>query len=114
MTFNGCKTAVQIIWDWGYVWKSVTVNNAEIGFELISNDPNGTIGSVSIMDSAFSGITNASIIMAPPVDQPGGRETGLILDNVNLGGRIIDSSGNQLLGSGYYKSVSAIIFSQMG
>jgi hypothetical protein len=61
------------------------------------------------MDSIFSNIGIASIIMAPPVDKPGSKETGIVLDNVSLGGKISDNSGKQLLGSGYYKSVSILL-----
>jgi hypothetical protein len=105
MTFNGCKTAIQIIWDWGWVWKGLTIRNAEVGLKLVSDDPNGTIGSVSLMDSTLSSIRNAAIVMAAPVDKPGSKATGLVLDNVNLGGKILDTAGEQLLGSGYYKNV---------
>jgi Pectate lyase superfamily protein len=27
LTFNGCTTGVQVIWDWGWVWKSITMTN---------------------------------------------------------------------------------------
>ncbi|OAA55282.1 Pectin lyase fold/virulence factor [Niveomyces insectorum RCEF 264] len=88
MTFNGCKTAVQIIWDWGWVWKSVTVNNADVGFRLINDDGSGNVGSVSFVDSTFSDIKTSAIVMAAPADKPGSASTGLILDNVNLGGAV--------------------------
>lgn len=104
MTFNGCNTAAQIAWDWGWVWKSVTVNGANIGFQLINPDGSGNIGSVSFIDSTFSNIGTSAIVMASPSDNPGSGATGLILDNVNLEGRIADNSGNQLAASGYYKS----------
>lgn len=109
MTFNGCKTAVQIIWDWGWVWKSVKIDDAEVGFRLVGDDPKGRIGSVSFIDSTFANIRNAAIIMVAPKDTPGDTPTGLILDNVNLGGRILDTAGNQLLSSGYYKNVSTSV-----
>ncbi|KAK4186215.1 putative LysM domain-containing protein [Podospora australis] len=85
LTFNGCNTAVQMIWNWGWVWKSITVNNAQVGFRLY-NDGNGAIpGSVTIVDSTFTNIKESSIEMAVPVDVKDSGFTGLVLDNVNLG-----------------------------
>jgi hypothetical protein len=37
LTFNGCKVGVQVIWDWGWVWKSVTMTNVGTGFKLVGD-----------------------------------------------------------------------------
>ncbi|ORY15484.1 pectate lyase superfamily protein-domain-containing protein [Clohesyomyces aquaticus] len=105
LTFNGCNTAVELIWDWGWVWKSITVNNAQVGFRLY-NDADGSIpGSVTIMDSTFSNIRESAIEMAVSKDVRDSGFTGLILDNVNLGAKIKDHwSTAQILAPGYYKS----------
>ncbi|KAK4031703.1 putative LysM domain-containing protein [Parachaetomium inaequale] len=105
LTFNGCNTAVQMIWNWGWVWKSITVNNAQVGFRLY-NDGNGAIpGSVTIVDSTFNNIRESSIEMAVPVDVRDSGFTGLVLDNVNLGAKIKDHwSSNSILAAGYYKN----------
>lgn len=106
LTFNGCNTAVQLIWDWGWVWKSIIVNNAQVGFRLYDNG--GQIpGSITIMDSTLSNIRESAIEMAVPVDVRDSGFTGLILDNVNLGGKIQDHwSSKVILAAGYYKNVS--------
>jgi hypothetical protein len=106
MTFNGCKTAVQMNWDWGWVWKSLVVKNADVGFNLVGDAGGGIVGSISFVDSTFSNIGKAAIIMTTPKDGSQATATGLILDNVNLGGKILDASGNQILGTGYHKHVS--------
>ncbi|KAF4173583.1 hypothetical protein CNMCM8694_003511 [Aspergillus lentulus] len=105
LTFNGCNTAVEVIWDWGWVWKSITVKNAKVGFRLY-NDANGQIpGSVTIIDSVFSGTESFAIEMAVPVDVVDSGFTGLALDNVRLDRPIKDHwSDNLILSSGYYKS----------
>ncbi|KAI0198590.1 pectate lyase superfamily protein-domain-containing protein [Astrocystis sublimbata] len=105
LTFNGCNTAVQLIWDWGWVWKSITVNNAQVGFRLY-NDGDGSLpGSVTIIDSTFSNIRDSAIEMAAPVDTRDSGFTGLVLDNVNLGAKIQDHwSSNVILAAGYYKT----------
>ncbi|KAI0912764.1 pectate lyase superfamily protein-domain-containing protein [Ustulina deusta] len=104
LTFNGCNTAVQLIWDWGWVWKSIIVNNAQVGFRLYDNG--GQIpGSITIMDSTLFNIRESAIEMAVPVDVRDSGFTGLILDNVNLGGKIQDHwSSKVILAAGYYKN----------
>ncbi|KAK0102135.1 hypothetical protein ONS96_006099 [Cadophora gregata f. sp. sojae] len=104
LTFNGCNTAVQMIWNWGWVWKSITVNNAKVGFRLY-NDADGSIpGSVTIMDSVFSNIAESAIEMAVSKDVVDSGFTGLVLDNVRLGAKIKDHwSSAQILAAGYYK-----------
>ncbi|KAI0509476.1 pectate lyase superfamily protein-domain-containing protein [Xylaria bambusicola] len=104
LTFNGCNTAVQLIWNWGWVWKSIKVNNAQVGFRLY--DDGGPIpGSVTIMDSIFTNIKGSAIEMAVPKDVRDSGFTGLVLDNVNLGGKIQDHWSSQvILPAGYYKS----------
>ncbi|CAK7207877.1 hypothetical protein SEUCBS139899_010692 [Sporothrix eucalyptigena] len=44
MTFKGCTTAAQIIWDWGWVWKSTIVDSVDVGFRLISDDGSASSG----------------------------------------------------------------------
>jgi hypothetical protein len=104
LTFNGCNTAVQLIWDWSWIWKSITINNAQVGFRLY-NDGNSQIpGSVTIVDSVFTNIRESAIEMAAPADVRDSGFTGLVLDNVNLGAKIKDHfSTNQILAAGYYK-----------
>lgn len=87
------------------MWKSTTVTNADVGFRLLGDNGAGNVGSVSFMDSVFSNIKKSAIAMAAPSDKPGAGSTGLILDNVNLGGNVADNSSSQLLAAGYYKQV---------
>jgi hypothetical protein len=88
------------------VWKSITVKNAKVGFRLY-NDANRQIpGSVTIIDSVFSGTESFAIEMAVPADVVDSGFTGLVLDNVRLDRPIKDHwSDNLILSSGYYKSV---------
>ncbi|CAK7223423.1 hypothetical protein SBRCBS47491_005203 [Sporothrix bragantina] len=101
--FRDCNTAVQLLWDWGWVWKSVHVENVNVGFELLGDNSTGHVGAISIMDSIFANIKKSAIVMGPPVDKAGPGSTGLILDNVRLGGNIADNSTHQILKAGYYK-----------
>ncbi|KAL1890787.1 hypothetical protein Sste5346_008112 [Sporothrix stenoceras] len=104
MTFKGCTTAAQIMWDWGWVWKSTIVDSVDVGFRLISDDGSGFIGSVAFMDSKFSNIGKVAIIMSLPADKASAASTGLVLDNVDLGVKVVDNSTNQVFASGYYQN----------
>lgn len=101
MTFIGCSTAVQIIWDWAWVWKSLNVESADVGFRLINNDSGGNVGSVSFVDSKFTDV-NTAVILAPVSEAPGSGTTGLILDNTRIEGPIVDTAGRAYLEAGYY------------
>jgi hypothetical protein len=37
LKFNGCTIGIQAIWDWGWVWKSITMNNVKTGFQLVGD-----------------------------------------------------------------------------
>ncbi|KAL4918625.1 pectate lyase superfamily protein-domain-containing protein [Aspergillus aurantiobrunneus] len=101
MTFVGCSTAVQIIWDWAWVWKSLYIQGADVGLRLINNDGGGNIGSVSLIDSRLADVATA-IIIAPASATPGSGTTGLILDNTRIDGPIVDTDGREYLRAGYY------------
>jgi len=68
-------------------------------------DPNGgdgKIGSVTVMDSTFSGVQKA-IVISPPSSKTDTGTTGLVLNNVALkgvGAAVVDSAGKTILGGG--------------
>lgn len=81
------------------MWKSITVTDAQTGFNLLNDGGDGNIGSCSFLDSQFTNVGTA-IQIAPPSSTPGSGTTGLILENVGLSGvtkAVADSSGNTLL-----------------
>jgi hypothetical protein len=104
LVFNGCDTAVQLNWDWVWVWQGITVKNCGTGFILTASGGTGAVGSVTFIDSIFSGISKSAIVLTKPVSTPDKGSTGVVLDNVALGGNIVDEKGNQLKASGYVKN----------
>ncbi|KAK3372240.1 pectate lyase superfamily protein-domain-containing protein [Podospora didyma] len=56
LTFNGCKTAIQQIWNWGWTYKSLSINNCEIGINMTSD-----VGSVVLLDSQFFNVSKALV-----------------------------------------------------
>lgn len=79
-----------------------------MGFRLYNDAASGQVpGSATFVDSTFSNIKEAAIEMATPADKSDSGFTGLVLDNVNLGGQIKDyGSSKEILKAGYYKNVS--------
>jgi hypothetical protein len=101
MTFIGCKTAIQIIWDWGWTWKSVSISDSEVGFRLLSEGGDGSIGSISVMDSVFSNV-GTGILIGPPSKDPGTGTTGVVIENSafnNVPKVVADTKGATLLSS---------------
>ncbi|KAH6983653.1 pectate lyase superfamily protein-domain-containing protein [Ilyonectria sp. MPI-CAGE-AT-0026] len=105
LTFSGCATGVQIIWDWGWVWKSITMTDINVGFYLLREGvtEDGHVGSAMFLDSTFKNVKTA-ILTTPPKKYPGVGSTGITIDKVKFedvdravadisGATILDASG---------------------
>ena len=92
------------------MWKSTVILGTNIGFRLLHIDEidhnklkDGTVGSISFINSQFRGVKQA-IIIADPSNKPETNTTGIVLDNVLLEEPIIGySNGKEYLKPGYYK-----------
>ncbi|KAH8880986.1 pectin lyase-like protein [Thozetella sp. PMI_491] len=100
LKFDGTRTAVQLIWDWGWVWKSIEISNAEVGFELIAKDWTQGTGSLLVVDSSFKSTKTAILALAA---KEGDYSAGITLDNVkfdNVQDGVADTSNRtHLVGS---------------
>ncbi|KLU87180.1 hypothetical protein, variant [Magnaporthiopsis poae ATCC 64411] len=109
LKFIGCDTGVQVIWDWGWVWKSITMTDVGVGFRLLpeskptanrqDQQPNGNVGSASFIDSTFTNVQTA-ILIAPPDKKPGTGSTGVVVENVKFEGvskAVADTNNTTLL-----------------
>lgn len=101
LVFQGCDVGVRTIWDWGWVWKSITMTNVGVGFKLVPEGTAGNVGSAAVMDSSFTNV-NTVIMMTPPTSTPGTGTTGLLLERVALSGvtNAIADDNNAVLLSG--------------
>ncbi|EJP61727.1 Pectin lyase fold/virulence factor [Beauveria bassiana ARSEF 2860] len=108
LNFDGCDVGIQVIWDWGWVWKSITMKNVGIGFKLVGDGGVGNrltffllVGSVSILDSSFTGASKA-IVVKRIESAPGKGSTGISLENIALSEvevAVADTTGATLLAS---------------
>jgi glucan 1,3-beta-glucosidase len=78
LTFTNCLTAVNMLWNWGFTWSQIAIDNTYVGFNVSSNGGStgqGT-GSIAVVDSVFThvlyGITTHT----------GGDPPQIILENV--------------------------------
>ncbi|KAK1756301.1 pectate lyase superfamily protein-domain-containing protein [Echria macrotheca] len=99
MTFNNCKTAIFMNWNWAWTFQDITINNCGVGIDMSNGGPTSqTVGSVLVVDSTF---TNTPIGIRTAYD-PNSAETNgtLILDNVDMSGTsqaVINNATGQMI-----------------
>eukprot|EP01119_Soliformovum_irregulare_P021602 TRINITY_DN7228_c0_g1_i1.p1 TRINITY_DN7228_c0_g1~~TRINITY_DN7228_c0_g1_i1.p1 ORF type:complete len:266 (-),score=75.10 TRINITY_DN7228_c0_g1_i1:4-801(-) len=83
MTFTGQSVAaINMIWDWSWVFKDITVSNCPIGLDMTSGwNNNQQVGAISLIDSTFTNVqvvvkTNTSVYSQPKTSG------SLIIENV--------------------------------
>ncbi|KAI2603198.1 glycoside hydrolase family 55 protein [Hypoxylon fragiforme] len=84
LTFNNAATAIYQLWDWGWTYKSISVNNCTVGLDMATRDASSeTVGSVTFFDSSFTNTKIAFNISRNAKSQPA---TGgsLAIENVSL------------------------------
>jgi glucan 1,3-beta-glucosidase len=87
LTFNGCKTAISVQWDWLWTFKSININNADIGIDM-SNLQDGstqTVGSIILFDSSITNTVAGIKTSHNATSQPSTGGT-LTIQNVNFQG----------------------------
>ena len=85
LTFNHCVTAISQIWDWGWTYKGININNCKIGIDMTNGNANPlTVGSVTLLDST---ITNTPVGIK--TDRKAGTSSpatagSIVIENVGL------------------------------
>ena len=80
-------------------WKSVTVRNSDVGFNLTADSEGAAVGAAAFLDSRFENV-KTGILISPPSSEAGSRTTGLLVENVSFKGcdkPVADSKGKVLL-----------------
>ncbi|KAI8826336.1 glucan 1,3-beta-glucosidase [Chytriomyces cf. hyalinus JEL632] len=108
IVFNGCNTAVTMSWDWGWVFKSLQINNCGTGVDMsVVNPTSGKqdVGSVILLDSKISN-TGVGVKTSFGIANNGSAGS-LIVDNVifdNTPSAVTDSGEVVLYGNTVVKS----------
>ncbi|KIN03011.1 glycoside hydrolase family 55 protein, partial [Oidiodendron maius Zn] len=76
--FVNVQTAIQLIWDWGWTWKSLLIDNCNVGINVTSSQADPP-GSLYILDSSFESVATA--ILSSPFSSDEQGTTVMVLDN---------------------------------
>ncbi|GAB7341544.1 hypothetical protein MBLNU457_7757t2 [Dothideomycetes sp. NU457] len=83
LTFNNCGTAIYQNWNWVFTYKSVTINNCDIGIDMTAGALIPAVGSLIMLDSTMNnvgiGVLTSFASNSTPVSAG-----SLILDNVDF------------------------------
>ncbi|KAJ7722998.1 exo-beta-1,3-glucanase [Mycena maculata] len=83
VTFNGSQTAIYGLWNWGWTFQGVTINNCQVGFDLSTGGGTAaqTVGAEAIVDAT---VTNTSIFVRTSAASNGILGGSLVLNNIKL------------------------------
>ncbi|OBT38942.1 hypothetical protein VE00_10491 [Pseudogymnoascus sp. WSF 3629] len=84
LIFNNCVTAIEQIWNWGWLYQGLSINNCQIGIDMSTGgQASAAVGSVTVIDST---ITNTPIGILTAYDSTTVPVTAnsLVMENVVL------------------------------
>ncbi|KAI8248970.1 Glucan 1,3-beta-glucosidase [Colletotrichum sp. SAR 10_77] len=82
MVLVGCRTGIDMLWDWGWTWKGLLMSTTENGIRM-SGDFRGV--SIIVMDSFLLGMSKGISVSTPVGNTPSEKFT-ITLDNVEVFG----------------------------
>lgn len=86
LTFNDCRTAIFMNWNWVWTFKSVNINNCDIGIDMANGEDVQLVGSVLVQDSRILNTrVGISTSFGNVPDTPFTNGT-LVIDNVDFTG----------------------------
>ena len=85
LKFNGCQTAIFMNWNWAWTFKSVDINNCQVGLNMSTSPSNQTVGSVMMLDSKLTNTPTGIVTAWSKKSIPNGGGT-LVLSNVDFSG----------------------------
>ena len=84
LTFNNAVTAINQLWDWSFTYKSISINNCQIGIDLSAGGSSAqNVGSILFVDSSISN-TGIGVKTAYTSSSQPATAGSLILENVVL------------------------------
>jgi glucan 1,3-beta-glucosidase len=55
LVFNNCKTAIIQLWDWGWTYSGLSINNCGVGIDITAGGSSAqNVGSVTLLDSSMT------------------------------------------------------------
>jgi glucan 1,3-beta-glucosidase len=84
LVFNNCVKAIEQIWNWGWLYQGLSINNCQIGIDMSSGGQGAAaVGSVTLIDSSITN-TPVGIITAYDSTTVPATANSLIIENVVL------------------------------
>ncbi len=78
LTFVGCQTAIEQIWNWGWTYKSIHTYNCRTGLNMSGS----VIGAVTLLDSSFTNAVTGIATGRSPSTQLNPGAGSLVMENV--------------------------------
>jgi glucan 1,3-beta-glucosidase len=84
LTFTNVVTAINQLWDWGWTYSGVKIDNCKVGFNISAGGPSAVnVGSITLFDSEISN-TPIGIVTARTDNSEPAAAGSLYLENVKL------------------------------
>lgn len=84
ITVNNAATAIYGLWNWGWTFQGVTINNCDVGFDLATGGlttDDQSVGAEAIVDAVVS---NTPIFLRTSEPSSGSLAGSLVLNNIQL------------------------------
>ncbi|KAI4859463.1 glycoside hydrolase family 55 protein [Hypoxylon rubiginosum] len=84
LVFNNCQTAIIQLWNWGWTYIGLQINNCQKGIDISAGGSDALdVGSITVIDSTFKDTPVGIITAAGSGSQPA-TAASIILENLNL------------------------------
>lgn len=95
--FSNTRVAIDMLWDWGWTWKSLSINGASVGIQVANSQPGG---SIVVLDSLMM---NVDVGIAVSTPGQGQQHFSITVDNLiiqGVGTGIRDTTAGTILKGG--------------
>ncbi|SPN99998.1 related to beta-1,3 exoglucanase precursor [Cephalotrichum gorgonifer] len=80
LRFYGSKTAISQLWDWGWTYKSLVVEDCEVGIDMVDSNT----ASITVLDSEFTRVRDAIKTVRKGSQTDPKASGSLVLENVRF------------------------------
>ncbi|KAF4555700.1 Glucan 1,3-beta-glucosidase-like protein 6 [Elsinoe fawcettii] len=84
LTFNRCNTAIYQNWNWVYLYKSITINDCNVGLDMTQGSNVITTSSVILQDSVMNRVRTAGVLTTFVGNSTPVAGGTFVMDNVNF------------------------------
>ncbi|KAF8654106.1 hypothetical protein AX16_003639 [Volvariella volvacea WC 439] len=78
VTINNAKTAILNVWNWGWTYQGLTINNCQVGLDLITG---GSVGAVAVIDAV---VNDTPVFVRRSQASNGSLSGSIVINNARL------------------------------